>query len=216
MDFNDNHNEYLVRTLVGVGSTSRCWGAVVIPYNNIMPQNGFSCVIKYWIKIWDKDTKEYYDDGWIAKESEQTTGKEVANYKKIYGNIFFPTGKGGCVAQKKLNNTYCVILPFFEPIKKDERGGDKLERVLNEVRNVLLERFYNEDEAKSYRFKESDQRWSHIGRWTEPGSDRKHLVLFDLADLEIEDATKDQHKDYVARHIKTLRESLGQAGHTNN
>ena len=109
-----------------------------------------------------------------------------------------------------------MILPFFKPIEKEERKGDKLERVLKGVENVLLGRFYNEDEAKSYRFRESDQRWSHIGRWTEPGSNRNHLVLFDLADLEIEDgATKDEHEDYIARHIKTLRESLGPAGHTN-
>jgi hypothetical protein len=198
MDFNDNNKEYLVRTLVGVGSTSRCWGAVVIPDKNT-PQKGFSCVIKYWIKIWNEDNNKYYDEDHIAKESNQTTGKEVENYENIYGNIFFT--KENCrVAKKKLNNTYCVILPFFEPIAKDEREG-----VLDEVRNVLSTRFYNKVESKSYRFKESDQGWRHIGRWTEPGSGKNHLVLFDLADLdEIENATEVQHKDYVDRHITTL------------
>ena len=200
MDFKDNNKEYLVRTLVGVGSTSRCWGAVVIPDKNT-PQKGFSCVIKYWIKIWDEDINEYYEEDEIATESNQTTKKEVENYKKIYRNLFFANNR--CrVVQKKLNNTYCVILPFFEPIAKDEREG-----VLDEVRKVLSTRFYNKVESKSYRFKESDQRWRHIGRWTEPGSGDKHFVLFDLADLdEIQNSTEDQHMAYVDHHINTLRE----------
>merc|ERR1711935_396518 len=86
IDFNDNNKEYLVRTLVGVGSTSRCWGAVVIPDKNT-PQKGFSCVIKYWIKIWNEGSNEFYKKDHIEKESNQTTEKEVENYKKIYENL---------------------------------------------------------------------------------------------------------------------------------
>ena len=219
MDFKDSQEEYLVRTIAGVGSTSRCWGAVVIPDDD-KKQEGFSCVVKYWIKIWDKDTKEYMQEKTIEKESRETTGEEVENYKKIYGDIFFPEGRGGCVGQKKLNNTYCVILPFFKPITKEERKEGKVKCVLDEVREVLLNRFYNKDESKSYQFIESDQRWSHIGRWTGPSTEQEHpsgtqehLVLFDLADLQIvENVTRDQHSKYVQSHVATLLGSLGFSG----
>ena len=57
----------------------------------------------------------------------------------------------------------------------------------------------------------ADQRWSHIGRWTEPGSPgRKHLVLFDLVDLDMNGATKIQHDECIENHIKTLRERLAE------
>jgi len=181
---------FLIVQLLGSGETSKVWRAVTKKENT-----SYACVIKYWIKVFDESTNETWDIKKIQRESKKSTGDEVTNYKKIYGDF------SSLVGRKKLNSRWCVILPFFKPIPKDKRN----EETLKIIEEVLNEQFYKEKESKSYQFKDCDWRWRHVGE----RDDR--IVLFDLADLTVKDnADKAAHHKYVKEHIEELRKRMPQ------
>ena len=194
-NFTDDSREYLITSLVGVGSTSRCWGAVILDTTN---NKCYSCVVKYWIKIYDFEQKTYLEKNMIEEESKQASKQEVDNYNVIYKDLFFSDGHN-YIGRQIINGVWCVVLPFFEPVKKEERF-----KALKVITHVLKTKFYVD--GTSYQFKESDHRWGHVGYFRpEPASLERHLVLYDLAELEIfPDMSKDSHEKYVRKHIKEL------------
>ena len=194
--FTDEKREYVVTSLVGVGSTSRCWGAVIVDDNTC-----YSCVVKYWIKIWDPEANEYLQKNAIEKESGDSSQREVDNYNNVYSDLFF-TENQVCVGRQVINGVWCVVLPFFEPVKKEERTI----KTLIEIMEVLRRQFYRKDLKRSYQFKESDRRWKHAGYYRQNlKSEQRQTVLFDLADLDIiENATLENHEAYVKKHIEEL------------
>lgn len=101
----DEPKEFIVTSIVGVGSTSRCWGAVV--ESDDAGSCFHSCVVKYWIKIWDEDTNEYIDEEEMVSQSDKSSQQEVENYKKIYNNLLFSDSHTS-VGRFIINGVWCV------------------------------------------------------------------------------------------------------------
>ena len=188
----ENQKKFWLVELLGVGATCRVWRAVV-PSQDEEQDTVQTCAVKFWVKVCDDNTKTLTRQE-IVEESRKSSTREVEHYKAIYDDLFFKTNKTkvGCFV---LNHRYSVILPYFVPIGKDERQAS-----LASVRKVLRERFYKN--GKSYQFQECDQRWRHVGKYN------GEIVLFDLADLVIEDMRRDEHKEYVERHVAKLLEDI--------
>jgi hypothetical protein len=188
----DHQGPFLIVQLLGAGETSRVWRAVVQSQDK---KTAYACILKYWIKVYDESNKKMFESTEIEHESNSSTTREVAYYKKIYGDF------ASFVGRKKLNSRWCVILPFFKPIPKNRRNKETLEK----IEKVLHEKFYKQEESKSYQFKDCDWRWRHVGERD------NQIVLFDLADLVVvEDRDKTVHHKYVMNHIEGLRKRMPQ------
>ena len=74
----------------------------------------------------------------------------------------------------KLNNLWCLFMPYFDPVPKPDRKN-----VLPNVTTILLD-FKN----RGLRYADDELRWRHIGM-----RDGK-VFLFDLGSLELDDARK--------------------------
>ena len=61
-------------------------------------------------------------------------------------------------------------------------------------------------EKTFYQFTESDSRWGHVGYFRpDLASLERHLVLYDLAELDIfQDVNDSFHEEYVQKHITDL------------
>ena len=188
----ENQKKFWLVELLGVGATCRVWRAVV-PSQDEEQDTVQTCAVKFWVKVCD-DNNETLTGQKIMEESKKSSIREVENYKAIYDDLFFKTNETK-VGYFLLNHRYSVILPYFVPIGKDER-----QESLASVEKVLHERFYKN--GKSYQFRECDQRWRHVGKYN------GEIVLFDLADLVIEDIGRDEHNEYVERHVAKLQEDL--------
>jgi hypothetical protein len=186
----EHQGPFLIVQLLGAGATSRAWRAVVQSHDK---ETTYTCIIKYWIKVSDESDNTVLNSQEIEDKSNNSTTIEVANYKMIYGDF------ASLVGRKKLNSRWCVILPFFKPIPNNRRN----EETLKKIEKVLHEKFYKQEESKSYQFKDWDWSWRHVGERD------NQIVLFDLADLlVIENADKAMHNKYVKDHIEKLRERM--------
>jgi hypothetical protein len=107
--------------------------------------------------------------------------REVRNYHKLY-----PELKKN-VWPQPLNGFQCVIMPYFAPIAIEDRP-----RSLIAIKDIILPKFAE----KKLKFKQTDQRWRHVGKFDDT------VYLFDLADLVDVPAGV----DVVTEHIKELRE----------
>ena len=190
--FDSSQKELWVVEYLGVGSTSRVWRAVAIQTEG---KSAAACVVKYWIKVWDLAKNDCIPKTVVDKESDIYSTAEVENYHRIYNEF---SDLKDCVGRLKLNGRWCVIMPFFEPLSKEERT----EEMLREVKKLLSEAFYKDQDGLSFQFQESDQRWRHVAKW------RGKVVLIDLAHLERKEVGRDAHKDYVEKHIERLKERM--------
>jgi hypothetical protein len=84
------------------------------------------------------------------------------------------------VSKVKLNGFQCVVMPFFKPVPKSERG--------NVIQNV--EEAYSKLSTKRCMYHDCDVCWRHIGTYEEEGSSTQY-ILFDLADMQVLDAAID-------------------------
>ena len=153
---NSKKTYYIVGRL-GEGRTSNVFLA--------LDSSGQSVALKVYVKNNDAlgiilSKKEFVK---VAKEAMK---REEYNLLKIN-----PCLKGKVKATKILG-FWCVAMPFFEPIKKTERGD-----TLVEIKEVL-QRF----KSIKQRYAEGDIRWRHVGTFIDD-KDEKHVVLYDLADL---------------------------------
>jgi hypothetical protein len=135
--------------------------------------------------------RKYEEEKPLPKNEFDERGKaavkqEVDCYHQIYGEQL-----RSLVWHQELNGHHCVILPYFEPVAKEDRSNH-----LEEVGAVLTKKF----QPHGYRYMESDMRWQHVGKC------EGKIYLFDLADLET--CTKDVYKKYVEMHVECLKERM--------
>jgi len=188
LKFNKNQNEFLIVGFLGIGETSRVWRAISEVEGADGRISWRACVIKYWIKVYDHEKKEYLGTKRIEAESKKAASTEVENYRKIYPALH------DYVGHIRLNARWTVVLPFFKPAKRNQCTLDK-------VKTVLENDFYVE--GVSYQFKKEDWRWRHVGEWD------GMTVLFDLADLQIEEKVGQVgHLAYVKAHIEKLQRRM--------
>jgi hypothetical protein len=188
-------SEFYIVEYIGVGSTSRVWRSVVKVKNDDSEKKEVwvTCVIKYWVYMYNEETKEWLTNANVTKKSKEKADKEVEMYKAVYSEL------DEFVMSQKVGIRWCVILPFFQHLSVGER-----QEALHEIKNVLLTKFYKQEGQVSYGFKECDQRWRHIGK--RGGS----IYMFDLGDLIVkQDTDFKTHTEIVNIHIARLTRRLG-------
>jgi len=171
-------NEFHVLDFLGSGRTSKAFLAAT--------SHGHECVLKMYVRKFDEENKYMpLSSNQFKRDANKRTTKEKKMYKSIYGMN---------IPIIKLFNHKCLVLPYFRPLQKKERPG-----VLEDLEKLLREKFRvgRGKRTKYYMFKRDDQVWRHCGYIGQS------LFLFDLADLE-ECSTKEDHEDYIKRHIATL------------
>ena len=103
---------------------------------------------------------------------------ECSRWTEAYGGEFSKQ-----VRVVKLNNLWCLLMPYFDPVPKSDWGS-----VLPTVKNILSDF----KKTKGLRYADDDLRWRHIGM-----RDCK-VYLFDLGSLEPDDAKKPNVDQQIA------------------
>jgi len=108
---------------------------------------------------------------------------------------FYPTvfGKEN-VKYQTLNKFPCVIMPCFEPLKKEDRNDSRVQATVKKCLEKIAE--------KSFHYNESDVRWRHIA-YCQNKENKKELIMFDLAELE-----EGKGKVGIEDQMKNLKERL--------
>lgn len=121
--------------------------------------------------------------------SKRSADAEFANYGKIYNKNVLKY-----MWRETLNNLHCIIMPFFEPIKKEDRKS-------KEVTAAIRQRLQQFGKAKKV-FQQDDQSWRHIGYF------KNELYLFDLGSLVDLDQDKSV-ETYITEHLQCLKDRAG-------
>lgn len=174
---------YLIGRL-GRGATSNVWHA--------LDSNNNEVVIKMYVKTTNKDGHKFDDKG-FDEEARRATEKEAELLTSFYR---FLEGKVHCV---KLAGFHCVVMPFFEPVKKEER-----KKALVAVEEVLRTVFVKD--TNRYKYDDDDVRWRHVGTYVDH-SQKTHHILYDLADLV---CTEVNDESCVRTHLNTLKQRMGE------
>jgi len=138
-----------------MGNTSKVFYA--------LHSSGKPCVIKMFVNraIEDKNGETLSKEHWI-KVAKEKTKTEKENFDNLYPSL------NGEVKVEMILGFYCVVMPFFKPLKnKEERLGRE-----NEIKKVL--KLFHD---KNLQYLDCDLRWRHIGHHNE------EIFLYDLADL---------------------------------
>jgi hypothetical protein len=158
--------KYYVVGVIGNGNTSNVFHAVDLDCKEY--------AIKMYVKRFDGNThltkKEFEENG------QKSVMTEVKNFNSIYPNLN--------VFCQKLNKHHCVVMPFFDPVPKEEREGfiEKIEKVLE----VFA--------SNKRKYKDEDVRWRHVGLY------EGKCILYDLAELKAS-----TNKGFVAKHVKEFK-----------
>eukprot|EP00980_Cylindrotheca_fusiformis_P022714 scaffold9639_cov84-Cylindrotheca_fusiformis.AAC.1 len=166
---------YIIGSL-GNGATSNVYQA--------LDSSGKQVALKMYVK-------NYLPDEMMANEefpviAKAATSKEAENLVKIY-----PFLKNE-VKTTEICGKHCVVMPFFEPIKKGERKGQ-----LAKIKTVL-ERF----KEQKLQYEEQDVCWRHVGNYKET-EEKVHCILYDLSDLV--ETTSDS---FVDEHCKMFEDRI--------
>jgi hypothetical protein len=140
-----------------------------------MTDDGYDCVAKIYVQRRSSDNKVMKKKEFQEFSHKKAT-KEYANLQNIYGN----TVLNGYIWRETLNNFYCILMPFFEPIETEQRTSNA---VMSGIRQQL-QRF----EENGKKFRKCDQLWRHVGYF------QNEIFLFDLGDLI--DIADDSSDDY--------------------
>jgi hypothetical protein len=169
--------KYYVVGVIGSGSTSKVFHAVDLDCKEY--------AIKMYVKRFDGNT-------YLKKEPFEEKGRlnvttEVKNFQLIYPKLN--------VVHEKLNKCHCVIMPFFDPVPKEER-----ESRIEDIENVL-----KEFASKNLKYKNEDVRWRHVGLY------EGECILYDLADLEESTSTSfvEEHVEAFKNRVNTVTYSTG-------
>ncbi len=169
---------YLV-SFVGRGKTSKVYRAI--------SESGYDCVVKMFVQRRDSNNSIMPEKEFL-KATKELADKEFANYKAIYGTGALME----YVWRETLNNLHCIIMPFFQPIKKVKRDSEG-------VTAAIRKRLQQFGKAKKV-FKPDDQSWRHIGYF------RSELYLFDLGHLvHLEEPVE----TYITSHLQCLKYRAG-------
>jgi hypothetical protein len=185
---------FFVTDHLGRGDTSKVFSAY--------DREGTHCVIKMYVKRTDENRK------FLSSNDFKLAGDESCKKEADRLKLFYPFLEGK-VFSTTLNGFPCVIMPYFRPLKKNERE-QLLEENCNQTLCTCLDKFV----AHKLQYDDSDIRWRHLGYYTEDSDEgnrgKEKLVMFDLADLEELDAedTEDIKKFFTEKHIEILRNRL--------
>jgi hypothetical protein len=183
---------YYVIGKLGNGATSNVWHA--------LDSKGNEVAIKMYVQTMDEMGQKLNstDFASLAKDAVAT---EVERLKS-----FYPCLKNK-VFQVMLNGFQCVVMPFFKPVPRLERRS-----VLQSVK-VAYDNFKTErnNNTEHYMYNDCDVLWRHIGTYQEEQASRPQYILFDLADLKLYDAVRDDDELDKLRngHIDTLELRIG-------
>ncbi|KAG7360014.1 hypothetical protein IV203_035112 [Nitzschia inconspicua] len=107
---------------------------------------------------------------------------ECSRWTEAYNGIF-----GKQVRVVKLNNLWCLLMPYFDPVQLHERMS-----VLPAVKTIL-----SDFKKKGLRYADDDLRWRHIGMRD------GRVYLFDLGSLEVDDPKKKTTIDAQISHLSS-------------
>jgi len=177
---------YYLVNIIGMGSTSKLFYA--------LDSNGLPCVIKMFIKQTRKENQGV-EKKLNMKEFKQEAKKKMKlesdNLKKLY-----PVLKD-MVKERTILGFHCVVMPFFSPLKQEERMRNK------EKIKKVLERFH----GANLQYAEGDLRWRHIGWYKE------EIILYDLADLMSLGKESESSEEFVDRCWEELKGRLSPPSH---
>ena len=173
---------YLISYL-GRGATSKVYRAI--------SETGHGCVVKLYVQRRDKKNKMMKKEDFV-KLTTNLAIMEERNFNEIYPEL------GEYVWRDQLNKLQCLIMPFFDPIQKEQR---KCDEVMGGIREKL-QRFGQNGKM----FRKCDQLWRHVGFF------QNKIYLFDLGDLSTEadkPSSNDKDGDFdiqklIADHLATL------------
>jgi hypothetical protein len=191
MDYEEHlKGNFYVLQLLGTGSTSKAFLAI--------SSCGVVCVIKMYVRRYDENDNRTLSDSEFKMKAQKAVEKEQQHYEEIYDMK---------VETKILNNFWCLILPYFSPIQKDERK----EETWGKIQEVLENRFHYEKDGKMKyaMFDKSDMKWRHCGSIVNKKGECEYFV-YDLADLEITE-DKNKFEESVDQFIGTLEKTSGRA-----
>lgn len=177
---------YYLVNIIGMGSTSKLFYA--------LDSNGIPCVIKMFIKQTRKEKKGVeikLDMKAFKQEAKKKMKLESDNLKKLY-----PVLKE-MVKERTILGFHCVVMPFFSPLKQEERMRNK------EKIKKVLERFH----GANLEYAEGDLRWRHIGWYKE------EIILYDLADLMSLGKESESLEEFVDRCWEELKGRLSPPSH---
>jgi Family of unknown function (DUF5898) len=154
--------EYFIIGTLGYGSTSNVYQAIDL--------DGTVVAIKVFVNAGNNQGREF-----SSKEFMERAKTATDNESKAFC-LLYPYLKDK-VKVVKLYGLPCIVMPFFEPVKKNMR------RVrLKEIGEVLNSRFL----PNNLQYRADDMRWRHVGVYREGSDiDKQRIVLYDLADLDV-------------------------------
>jgi hypothetical protein len=158
--------KFYVVGIIGSGNTSKVFHALDLECQEY--------VIKMYVKRFEG--KKYLEKRVFEKNASRSVKTEVTNFNLIYPELD--------VVYRMLNKHHCVVMPFFDPVPKDER-----ESRIEEIQNVL-EVFA----SKNLKYKDEDVRWRHVGLY------EGNCILYDLAELE-----RTTDNSFVSEHLENFR-----------
>jgi hypothetical protein len=166
--------KYYVVGVIGCGGTSKVFHAVDLDCKEY--------AIKMYVKRFDGNT-------YLTKEEFEENGRksvttEVENFNLIYPNLN--------VVCEKLNKHHCVVMPFFDPVPKDER-----ESRIEEIEDVL-----KVFASKKRKYKDEDVRWRHVGLY------EGNCILSDLAELKASTS-----KRFIPQHVEEFKNRVNMVPH---
>lgn len=175
-------DSYYATGVIGTGSTSK----VFIGLDGY----GRQCVIKMFVNRLDSENISL-NAAQFSKKAKESTEREAKVLKEIYPYLVDK------VYDKRISGIFCVVMPFFKPIGKDDRRKPEF---VTGIQNALKHLYSTQNK----KYNEGDICWHHVGMY------EKKVVLFDLADLvALED---DEFVEEVAtKHWQILFNRAGSA-----
>eukprot|EP00980_Cylindrotheca_fusiformis_P019539 scaffold6774_cov91-Cylindrotheca_fusiformis.AAC.2 len=173
----EEHRSYYIFGILGQGTTSNVYHA--------LDSSGKQVALKIYVNNYVEN--EIMSDEEFKEKAIEATSREAEYLKKMY-----PILKDE-VKATNICGKHCVVMPFFEPIKKENRQG--------QLKNIKdgLEKF----EQEKLQYRDQDVRWRHVGIYKDT-TGQEHCILYDLSDLvKMEMTSKSlvehHYKDFVLR-----------------
>ena len=181
----DDINSYYIIGSLGHGATSNVFQA--------LDSEGKHVAIKVYVKNVD-EKGIIMGDKVYQEKAREVTEKEASRLQRLYPFL---------VEEVKTTTVFdqpCVVMPFFEPVKKENR-----EATLNDIATVLNDSFL----PAGLKYVSDDVRWRHVGSFRDAQGE-KHCVLYDVADLEEGPSESEDKEALVAEQIKIWKGRIEQ------
>ena len=170
-----SNKKYYVVGVIGSGSTSKVFHAVDLDCKEY--------AIKMYVKRFDGN--KYLKKKDFEKKARLSVTTEVKNFELIYPKLN--------VVHEELNKHHCIVMPFFDPVPKDERMSR-----IEDIQNVL-----GVFALKNLKYKDEDVRWRHVGLY------EGKCILYDLAELEASTSNS-----FVTQHVEDFKKRANMVPHS--